>query len=172
MCYLSYLEMIGRTVIAVLRYFHIVMIFLSVSGRPSSKLQLSTIQDLWPKIQKMPKLCQTEQPVIKNWSKWTSVSRWEYENPDASSLSQDCNSSIALDPHFVRPRLRKAFALRSQGKWRESLSGYMAVLELEPSCSEANEGLEFCASFVDVWSCSYILVIGLFSNRAQKENRW
>ena len=54
---------------------HIVVVFLSVSRGASSKMLLDTTQEHWPMIQKMPKLCQTEQPVITNWSSWTSVLR-------------------------------------------------------------------------------------------------
>ena len=58
--------------------------------------------------------------------------------------------SIALEPHFVKPKMRKASALRSEGKWPESFKVYTAVLQLEPSCAEAREGLGYCAPFVEV----------------------
>ena len=54
---------------------HIVVVFLSVSRGASSKMLLDTTQEHWPMIQKMPKPCQTEQPVITNWSSWTPVLR-------------------------------------------------------------------------------------------------
>ena len=131
-------------------------VVISVSGKASSKLHLSTTQDRWPKIQKTPKPCQTEQLVITNWSRWTFVSRWESGNSDAFSLTQDCNTSIALDPHFIKPKLRRAFALRSQEKWEESLSGYKGVLKLEPTCGEAKEGLGYCASFLKQMQCNAV----------------
>ena len=63
------------------------------------------------------------------------------ENPDIlidyQVIPQDCNTSIALEPHFVKPKLRRALALRSQERWEESKSGYLAVLKLDPSCIEA-----------------------------------
>ena len=63
---------------------------------------------------------------------------------------QDCNASIALEPHFIKPKLRKALALQAQEKWEKSLSIYQAVLKIEPSCDEAKEGLRRCASFVEM----------------------
>ena len=64
-----------------------------------------------------------------------------------SSL-QDCKRSISLDPHFVKPRLRRALALRSQKKWKESRRDYKAVLEMDHACKEAKDGLECCDSLI------------------------
>ena len=142
--------MIGKRVTFV--DLHIVIVFLLVLRRAGLKLLSNTIQGhwSWSMIQRMLKFCQTEQPVITSLSSWTFVSRWESDYADQWSCVQDCNASISLDPHFVKPKLRRALALQTQKKWQDTLRGYMYVLKIEPSCNEATEGLRLCASSVEI----------------------
>ena len=56
--------------------------------------------------------------------------------------TQDCDKSIRLDKYFVKPRLRKALALRLQKKMKEAQSEYEQVLQMESDCQEALQGLK------------------------------
>ena len=47
-----------------------------------------------------------------------------------------------MDRHFIKPRLRKALALRFQKKVKEAQIEYKQVLELDKSCQEALLGLQ------------------------------
>lgn len=60
------------------------------------------------------------------------------------SCLQDCEESIQLEPGFVKPRLRRAAALRALGRDWEAGEAFRRVLVIEPGCKEAVEGLEDC----------------------------
>ena len=57
---------------------------------------------------------------------------------------QDCDASIRVDPLWVKPRLRRAAALRSLGRVGEAGQEYERVVGMEEGCQEAQEGLRDC----------------------------
>ena len=57
---------------------------------------------------------------------------------------QDCDASIRLDPVWVKPRLRRAAALRSLGRVGQAGQEYERVVGMEEGCKEAEEGLRDC----------------------------
>ena len=60
------------------------------------------------------------------------------------SYCQDCDASIRVDPVLVKPRLRRAAALRSLDRVEEAGQEYERVLGMEEGCQEAEEGLRDC----------------------------
>ena len=46
-----------------------------------------------------------------------------------------------MNETFVKPRLRKALALKDHGLSRQAAEVYSSVLQLEPGCAEAQAGL-------------------------------
>ena len=60
------------------------------------------------------------------------------------SYCQDCDASIQVDPIWVKPRLRRAAALRSLGRVAEAGQEYERVVCMEEGCKEAQEGLRDC----------------------------
>jgi len=52
----------------------------------------------------------------------------------------DCESSIKMDPTFVKAYLRKAKVLQGMGQQSKVRAVYEKALELDPNCGEAIEG--------------------------------
>ena len=57
----------------------------------------------------------------------------------------DCESSIKIDPTFVKAYLRKAKVLQGMGRHSKVISVYEKALELDPNCGEAIEGYKNCS---------------------------
>ena len=49
-----------------------------------------------------------------------------------------------MDPLWVKPRLRRAAALRSLDRVGEAIKEYKSVVGMEKGCKEAEEGLRDC----------------------------
>ena len=49
-----------------------------------------------------------------------------------------------MDPLWVKPRLRRAAALRSLGRVGDAKQEYERVVRMEEGCKEAQEGLRDC----------------------------
>ena len=64
--------------------------------------------------------------------------------PSNTLPTQDCEKSIQQDPGISKPLLIKAAAMRSLDKEQEAMGAYRRVLELDPECQEAIQGLEEC----------------------------
>merc|ERR1719507_1276197 len=58
---------------------------------------------------------------------------------------KDCDSSIALDPTFVKAYLRKANVLKAMGQSQKAMEVYTKALELDPNSDEAKNGYKDCA---------------------------
>jgi len=58
---------------------------------------------------------------------------------------KDCDSSIALDPGFVKAYLRKANVLKAMGQAQKAMEVYTKALELDPNSDEAKNGYKDCA---------------------------
>jgi len=57
----------------------------------------------------------------------------------------DCESSIKMDPTFVKAYLRKAKVLQGMGQQSKVRAVYEKALELDPNCGEAIEGYKNCS---------------------------
>lgn len=57
----------------------------------------------------------------------------------------DCESSIKIDPTFVKAYLRKAKVLQGMGRHSKVGPVYEKALELDPNCGEAIEGYKNCS---------------------------
>ena len=57
----------------------------------------------------------------------------------------DCESSIKMDPAFVKAYLRKAKVLQGMGQQSKVRAVYEKALELDPNCGEAIEGYKNCS---------------------------
>ena len=57
----------------------------------------------------------------------------------------DCETSIKMDPSFVKAYLRKAKVLQGMGRASKAISVYEKALELDPNCAEAMEGYKNCS---------------------------
>lgn len=57
----------------------------------------------------------------------------------------DCDSSIKMDPSFVKAYLRKAKVLQGMGHNSKVRSVYEKALEIDPNCGEAIEGYKNCS---------------------------
>ena len=49
-----------------------------------------------------------------------------------------------VEPNFLKPHLKKASALEALCRYEESVAIYKRALEMDPTCQEAQEGLEKC----------------------------
>jgi len=58
---------------------------------------------------------------------------------------KDCDSSIALDPNFVKAYLRKANVLKAMGQTQKAMEVYAKAMELDPNSDEAKNGYKDCA---------------------------
>jgi len=58
---------------------------------------------------------------------------------------KDCDSSIALDPTFVKAYLRKANVLKAMGQAQKAMEVYSKAMELDPNSDEAKNGYKDCA---------------------------
>jgi len=58
---------------------------------------------------------------------------------------KDCDSSIALDPNFVKAYLRKANVLKAMGQAQKAMEVYAKAMELDPNSDEAKNGYKDCA---------------------------
>merc|ERR1712110_779895 len=58
---------------------------------------------------------------------------------------KDCDSSIALDPGFVKAYLRKANVLKAMGQTQKAMDVYSKAMELDPNSDEAKSGYKDCA---------------------------
>jgi len=58
---------------------------------------------------------------------------------------KDCDSSIALDPVFVKAYLRKANVLKAMGQTQKAMEVYAKAMELDPNSDEAKNGYKDCA---------------------------
>ena len=54
---------------------------------------------------------------------------------------KDCDSSIALDPTFVKAYLRKANVLKAMGQTQKAMEVYGKAMELDPNSDEAKNGI-------------------------------
>ena len=57
----------------------------------------------------------------------------------------DCESSIKMDPSFVKAYLRKAKVLQGMGQNSKVKAVYEKALEIDPNCGEAIEGYRNCS---------------------------
>lgn len=57
----------------------------------------------------------------------------------------DCETSITMDPTFVKAYLRKAKALLGMGQSSKATSVYEKAIELDPNCGEAIDGYKNCS---------------------------
>ena len=55
---------------------------------------------------------------------------------------KDCDSSIALDPGFVKAYLRKANVLKAMGQTQKAMDVYSKAMELDPNSDEAKNGMQ------------------------------
>jgi len=58
---------------------------------------------------------------------------------------KDCDSSIAIDPNFVKAYLRKANVLKAMGQAQKAMDVYSKAMELDPNSEEAKNGYKDCA---------------------------
>jgi len=58
---------------------------------------------------------------------------------------KDCDSSIAIDPTFVKAYLRKGNVLKAMGQVQKAMEVYEKAMELDPSSAEAKQGYRDCA---------------------------
>lgn len=58
---------------------------------------------------------------------------------------KDCDSSIAIDPNFVKAYLRKANVLKAMGQTQKAMDVYSKAMELDPNSDEAKNGYKDCA---------------------------
>merc|ERR1712029_909056 len=85
--------------------------------------------------------------------KWTPKDAKIYSNRAACYTKlnafdltiKDCDSSIALDPNFVKAYLRKANVLKAMGQAQKAMDVYSKAMELDPNSDEAKNGYKDCA---------------------------
>jgi len=58
---------------------------------------------------------------------------------------KDCETSIAMDPGFVKAYLRKANVLKAMGQTKKAMEEYSKAMELDPHSEEAKHGYKDCA---------------------------
>eukprot|EP00090_Calanus_glacialis_P018022 TRINITY_DN27951_c0_g1_i1.p2 TRINITY_DN27951_c0_g1~~TRINITY_DN27951_c0_g1_i1.p2 ORF type:complete len:221 (-),score=77.69 TRINITY_DN27951_c0_g1_i1:36-698(-) len=55
---------------------------------------------------------------------------------------KDCNKSLSVEPMSIQPQLMRGNVLRNLGRTKEARKKFKKVLELQPGCSEAEEGIK------------------------------
>jgi len=69
-----------------------------------------------------------------------------YTKLTAFDLSiKDCDTSISMDPNFVKAYLRKANVLKAMGQTKNAMEVYSKAMELDPNSDEAKNGYKDCA---------------------------
>jgi len=58
---------------------------------------------------------------------------------------KDCDTSISMDPSFVKSYLRKANVLKAMGQTQKAMDVYSKAMELDPNSEEAKNGYRDCA---------------------------
>jgi len=58
---------------------------------------------------------------------------------------KDCDTSISMDPLFVKAYLRKANVLKAMGQIKNAMEVYSKAMELDPNSDEAKNGYKDCA---------------------------
>lgn len=58
---------------------------------------------------------------------------------------KDCDTSISMDPTFVKAYLRKANVLKAMGQAKNAMEVYSKAMELDPNSDEAKNGYRDCA---------------------------
>jgi len=58
---------------------------------------------------------------------------------------KDCDTSISMDPNFVKAYLRKANVLKAMGQVKNAMEVYSKAMELDPNSDEAKNGYKDCA---------------------------
>jgi len=58
---------------------------------------------------------------------------------------KDCDTSITMDPSFVKSYLRKANVLKAMGQHQKAMDVYSKAMELDPNSDEAKNGYRDCA---------------------------
>jgi len=58
---------------------------------------------------------------------------------------KDCDTSISIDPNFVKAYLRKANVLKAMGQVKNAMEVYSKAMELDPNSDEAKNGYKDCA---------------------------
>jgi stress-induced-phosphoprotein 1 len=58
---------------------------------------------------------------------------------------KDCDTSISMDPVFVKAYLRKANVLKAMGQVKNAMEVYSKAMELDPNSDEAKSGYKDCA---------------------------
>merc|ERR1711862_279585 len=58
---------------------------------------------------------------------------------------KDCDTSISMDPTFVKAYLRKANVLKAMGQAKNAMEVYSKAMELDPNSDEAKNGSRDCA---------------------------
>merc|ERR1711915_637086 len=58
---------------------------------------------------------------------------------------KDCDTSISMDPTFVKSYLRKANVLKAMGQTQKAMDVYTKAMELDPNSEEAKNGYRDCS---------------------------